>query len=135
MRTPGERTSGAWTGGCVIHPDGGDETDRTAGNSYTATPHNTQGANSGQVLLQPHGEPVTDCRAQPSLESNYATRYTMKSKGDGSMRAKEIKMEVTYTEGYERRFTEACLKQIRRGHDSSPEDGRDQNSDGEKKTA
>ena len=37
MRTPGERTSGAWTGGCVIHPDGGDETDRTAGNSYTAT--------------------------------------------------------------------------------------------------
>lgn len=38
MRTPGERTSGAWTGGCVIHPDGGDETDRTAGNSYTATP-------------------------------------------------------------------------------------------------
>ena len=31
MRTPGERTSGAWTGGCVIHPDGGDETDRTAG--------------------------------------------------------------------------------------------------------
>lgn len=82
-----------------------------------------------------YGEPVTDCRAQPSLESNYATRYTMKSKGDGSMRAKEIKMEVTYTEGYERRFTEACLKQIRRGHDSSPEDGRDQNSDGEKKTA
>ena len=54
MRTPGERTSGAWTGGCVIHPDGGDETDRTAGNSYTATPHNTQGANSGQVLLQPY---------------------------------------------------------------------------------
>ena len=51
------------------------------------------------------------------------------------MRAKEIKMEVTYTEGYERRFTEACLKQIRRGHDSSPEDGRDQNSDREKKTA
>lgn len=40
MRTPGERTSGAWTGGCAIHPDGGDETDRTAGNSYTATPHN-----------------------------------------------------------------------------------------------
>ena len=26
MRTPGERTSGAWTGGCAIHPDGGDET-------------------------------------------------------------------------------------------------------------
>lgn len=69
MRTPGERTSGAWTGGCAIHPDGGDETDRTAGNSYTATPHNTQGANSGQVLLQTHGEPVTDCRAQPSLEA------------------------------------------------------------------
>lgn len=135
MRTPGERTSGAWTGGCAIHPDGGDETDRTAGNSYTATPHNTQGANSGQVLLQPYGEPVTDCRAQPSLESNYATRYTMKSKGDGSMRAKEIKMDVTYTEGYERRFTAACLEQIRRGHDSSQEDGRDQNSDGEKKTA
>lgn len=65
MRIPGERTSGAWTGGCAIHPDGGDETDRTAGNSYTATPHNTQGANSGQVLLQTYGEPVTDCRAQP----------------------------------------------------------------------
>lgn len=69
MRTPGERTSGAWTGGCILHPDGGDETDRTAGNSYTATPHKTQGAYSGQVLLYTHGEPVTDCRAQPSLES------------------------------------------------------------------
>lgn len=76
MRTPGERTSGAWTGGCVIHPDGGDETDRTAGNSYTATPHNTQGANSGQVLLQPYGEPVTDCRAQPSLEKDQAQTMT-----------------------------------------------------------
>lgn len=75
MRTPGERTSGAWTGGCAIHPDGGDETDRTAGNSYTATPHNTQGANSGQVLLQPYGEPVTDCRAQPSLESKQIVGY------------------------------------------------------------
>lgn len=39
MRTPGERTSGAWTGGCAIHPDGGDETDRTAGNSYIRLPH------------------------------------------------------------------------------------------------
>lgn len=81
MRTPGERTSGAWTGGCVIHPDGGDETDRTAGNSYTATPHNTQGANSGQVLLQPYGEPVTDCRAQPSLESNINSSGTGKLNG------------------------------------------------------
>lgn len=25
---------------------------------------------------------------------------------------KEIQVEVTFTEGYERRFTEACLKQI-----------------------
>ena len=53
MRTPGERTSGAWTGGCVIHPDGGDETDRTAGNSYTATPHNTQGARGTGGTLSP----------------------------------------------------------------------------------
>lgn len=44
MRTPGERTSGAWTGGCAIHPDGGDETDRTAGNSYTATPTQYSGS-------------------------------------------------------------------------------------------
>ena len=51
------------------------------------------------------------------------------------MRVKEIKMEVTYTEGYEKSFTAACLEQIRRGHDSSQEDDRDQNSDGEKKTA
>lgn len=50
MRTPGERTSGAWTGGCAIHPDGGDETDRTAGNSYTATPHNTQARDSRHLL-------------------------------------------------------------------------------------
>lgn len=53
MRTPGERTSGAWTGGCAIHPDGGDETDRTAGDSYTATPHNTQGATSSDTLQSP----------------------------------------------------------------------------------
>ena len=52
MRTPGERTSGAWTGGCVIHPDGGDETDRTAGNSYTATPHNTQTRSTEKASLQ-----------------------------------------------------------------------------------
>ena len=54
MRTPGERTSGAWTGGCAIHPDGGDETDRTAGNSYTATPHNTQaiGKRIGVVAME-----------------------------------------------------------------------------------
>ena len=51
MRTPGERTSEAWTGGCAIHPDGGDETDRTAGNSYTATPHKTQGANSDRFFF------------------------------------------------------------------------------------
>ncbi len=49
MRTPGERTSGAWTGGCEIHPDGGDETDRTAGNGYTATPKDTQGATSTET--------------------------------------------------------------------------------------
>ena len=57
MRTPGERTSGAWTGGCVIHPDGGDETDRTAGNSYTATPHNTQmlTAQPGQIGISNSG--------------------------------------------------------------------------------
>lgn len=53
MRTPGERTSGAWTGGCAIHPDGGDETDRTAGNSYTATPHNTQGARATDPVKKP----------------------------------------------------------------------------------
>ena len=53
MRTPGERTSGAWTGGCAIHPDGGDETDRTAGNSYTATPHNTQASEMSQKYEQP----------------------------------------------------------------------------------
>lgn len=26
----------------------------------------------------------------------------------------EIKIEVRYTEGYEKRFTEACLKQLRK---------------------
>lgn len=74
MRTPGERTSGAWTGGCAIHPDGGDETDRTAGNSYTATPHNTQGANSGHLL---HRERV---------------------------RTMGIRMEVKLTDGYQQRL-------------------------------
>lgn len=95
MRTPGERTSGAWTGGCVIHPDGGDETDRTAGNSYTATPHNTQGANSGQVLLQPYGEPVTDCRAQPSLESN------INSSGSQVLNKRICKKEVSKMQRYQ----------------------------------
>lgn len=26
---------------------------------------------------------------------------------------KEIKVDVTFTEGYQRRFTEACLKQLK----------------------
>lgn len=30
-----------------------------------------------------------------------------------SKQKREIKVEVTYTEGYEKRFTEACLKQLR----------------------
>lgn len=61
MRTPGERTSGAWTGGCVIHPDGGDETDRTAGNSYTATPQVTALIMAGaSVVAYIIGEGLTD---------------------------------------------------------------------------
>lgn len=28
------------------------------------------------------------------------------------MKKREIKVEVTFTEGYEKRYTEACLKQI-----------------------
>ena len=28
------------------------------------------------------------------------------------MKEKEINVKVTYTEGYEKRFTEACIKQI-----------------------
>jgi hypothetical protein len=100
-------------------------------------PHTTLREHEATGSSFRYGEPVIDYRTQPSLGSyiRYATRYTLKSKGDRSMRVKEIKMEVTYTEGYEKRFTAACLEQIRRGHDSSPEDGRDQNSDGEKKTA
>ena len=30
----------------------------------------------------------------------------------------EVKVEVTYTEGYEKRYTEACLKQLRKRFDS-----------------
>jgi len=29
------------------------------------------------------------------------------------MKPKDIKLKVTYTEGYQQRFTEACLKQLR----------------------
>lgn len=47
------------------------------------------------------------------------------------MKGKEIKVEVKFTDGYERRFTEACLKQIsKRSKAESESDG-----DGEKKTA
>lgn len=92
MRTPGERTSGAWTGGCAIHPDGGDETDRTAGNSYTATPHNTQGANSGPAE-------VIHTRSAHLLR-----RERVRTMG--------IRMEVKLTDGYQQRFTSACLAQI-----------------------
>ena len=70
MRTPGERTSGAWTGGCAIHPDGGDETDRTAGNSYTATPHNTQGATSNKQ--KPNELPDSEMK-QTWLDAGTAT--------------------------------------------------------------
>jgi len=30
------------------------------------------------------------------------------------MRTKEIKVQVTYREGYQKRFTAACLEQIRK---------------------
>ena len=84
MRTPGERTSGAWTGGCAIHPDGGDETDRTAGNSYTATPHNTQASEMSQKYEQPamavrraaalYTCPLCGKRTQVGIGGNYDIR-------------------------------------------------------------
>lgn len=39
---------------------------------------------------------------------------------------KEIKMEVTFTDGYEKRFTEACLKQMGRSDDTRTKDDGDQ---------
>ncbi len=30
------------------------------------------------------------------------------------MKDQEIKVEVTYTDGYEKRFTEACLRQLKK---------------------
>lgn len=39
---------------------------------------------------------------------------------------KEIKMEVTFTDGYEKRFTEACLKQMGRSDDARTKDDGDQ---------
>lgn len=48
---------------------------------------------------------------------------------------KEIKMEVTFTDGYEKRFTEACLKQMGRSNDARTKDDGDQSSHTEKKTA
>ena len=56
MRTPGERTSGAWTGGCAIHPDGGDETDRTAGNSYNDALRELIQNGTDQEVLDPDNE-------------------------------------------------------------------------------
>lgn len=44
MRTPEERTSGAWTGGCDLTTDGGNEKNRTAGDWQYGNPKNTQGA-------------------------------------------------------------------------------------------
>lgn len=72
MRTPGERTSGAWTGGCVIHPDGGDETDRTAGNSYTATPHNTQAITAGADVYWDNTNGVITATAESNILAGYA---------------------------------------------------------------
>ena len=48
---------------------------------------------------------------------------------------KEIKMEVTFTDGYEKRFTEACLKQMGTSNVVSTIDDGDQSSHTEKKTA
>ena len=48
---------------------------------------------------------------------------------------KEIKMEVTFTDGYEKRFTEACLKQMGKSNDTRTKDDGDQSSHTEKKTA
>lgn len=88
MRTPGERTSGAWTGGCVIHPDGGDETDRTAGNSYTATPHNTQGARKTLKYMADNGLIATASEGSDSKQ-----RYSVKRRFDGrSCRFVEFKI-------------------------------------------
>ena len=50
---------------------------------------------------------------------------------------KEIKMEVAFTDGYEQRFTEACLKQMGSGSDdgSSGKNEGNQDVDPKKKTA
>lgn len=35
------------------------------------------------------------------------------------MKSMEVKVEVIYTEGYEKRFTECCLKQIKKRDEQS----------------
>lgn len=50
---------------------------------------------------------------------------------------KEIKMEVAFTDGYEQRFTEACLKQMGTGSidGASGKNEGDQDGDQKKKSA
>lgn len=53
MRTPKERTSGAWIGGCEITPDGGNEKTALQATVY-GNPKDTQGAySSGQFFVSP----------------------------------------------------------------------------------
>lgn len=37
-----------------------------------------------------------------------------RNKKEGDLMKKEIKVRVTFTEGYQKRFTEACLEVLRR---------------------
>lgn len=50
MRTPEERTSGAWTGGCDLTPDGGNEKTALQATGNTATQRILRGQDR-QVLL------------------------------------------------------------------------------------
>lgn len=94
MRTQGERTSGAWTGGCAIHPDGGDETDRAAGNSYTATPHNTQLTQEGIISttkILEDGKSVRRYDLVPTIQA-YVKYLSDKAYGKQHRTDKEIEL-------------------------------------------
>ena len=62
MRTPEERTSGAWTGGCDLIPDGGYEKPALQATGDTATQRILRGQD--RQVLSTLGEPVTDYRTQ-----------------------------------------------------------------------
>lgn len=111
MRTSGERTFGAWTDGRVVFPDGRSEMIGTAGNGWAATPNILREHARRQVFQSMENLPDRQTQ-QPREHIGWLAKSQYAKKGEHMKQ--EVNVKVTFTDGYEERFTAACIKVAQR---------------------